>query len=149
MTAAAIKEQAADDDEMPDTPELLAALKAKPVKRVRKIYDATRGFSLAMGALCLDEASAHRAKLATEMYETKLRADAQGQIDPITVIPVTFFGTPMFANVITGSLYEATSGRCLTGRLTLVHAESVQPRKKRPRVAVKSPRFNNQRVKKT
>lgn len=77
----------------------------------------------------LTEKSAISAKKRKAEHVQMIRVSELGDTETRAFLPCRFSGTEMFADVITGALYDAATGQCLSGKLRITgKAESTKPK---------------------
>lgn len=90
------------------------------------------GLMLSTEAACLSSLSLAKLTKRSGRFVRKLVRDIAG-LSTRTFCPVSFFGRPLLADVVTGSLYEVDSGQCLTGNLMIVGDAPQETPKRRGR----------------
>jgi hypothetical protein len=96
----------------------------------KRATDADNTLRLALDARCLDAQSVDRIRRRKDQHISRRVRTADG-ITVRTLCPVSFWGRQQLADVVTGSLYDMETGRCLTGDRWL--ADDAAPTKKPPR----------------
>lgn len=91
-------------------------------RKLRPDSDPHSGLYLGVEGLFLSEPSVCAAKKMKSRHVEKKIETAYGEIVTRKLVPCKFRDEPMLADIVTGSLYEAYSGRCLTGSRWLVDA---------------------------
>lgn len=90
------------------------------------------GLMLSTEAACLNTASITKLARRSSRFVRRLVYDITG-VSTRTFCPVSFFGRPLLADVVTGSLYEVDSGQCLTGNRMIAGEAPEEPQKRRSR----------------
>lgn len=88
----------------------MTAPKRKPAGSI----EAGGKLMLSSEARCLDSRSTELARSQKGRHVRRLRRDFSGGVEARTFLPVSFFGADQLADVVTGALYDARTGECLT-----------------------------------
>lgn len=116
----------------PTTEQIITALREGFALRIDLSDDGT----------LLDTASVMRLASVRREHVTMAHRDIYGTVTPRQFVPLLVSGEPMLADVVTGTLYDAQSGDCLSSKqMRLVVATGrapVVPKPKRARKAIEA-----------
>lgn len=99
----------------------------KPPEKTR---DADGILRISLEADCLDSLSVDRIKQRKDQHVKRQIRTIDGTTTR-TLCPVSFWGRQQLADVVTGSLYDAQTGQCLTGDRQLI--DEAAPAEKQPK----------------
>lgn len=93
--------------------------------------DQHSGLCISPVGMFLTEVSVSLAKKMRDQHIVRRVETEYAEVTPRVFVPCKFLDEPMLADVVTGSLYELYSGKCLSGKLWLVDAPGREVHRKR------------------